>query len=279
MEGRSAAHGVVEVVPAAGELEAGDGGLHGGLPRAADPSSAAAVVAQPGVVVGAPPHRDQPALHADARVRHGRHDPRERHPDRRRAAAHVAPGRSGQGHGGLAWRGERGGHEVAPGARLRLSRPERPGAARRHRPDRVLLPALLHPAAVQQRVVVPDSSARSRADPVRGLVAHPLPERPLARETHPTRAAGAGRPELADDSRTGLLEPAETAERPARQGVRVHAVVEPDRRTDLELRACHRRLPRRTAVRAAGARDPEAPTPPSTYPSPTSGFPERAPAW
>ena len=164
MESRRAAHGVVEVVPAAGELEAGDGRLHGGLPRTADPPAAAAVVAQPGSVVGAPPHRDEPALHADARVRHGRHDARERHPDRRRTATHVAPGRSRRGDGGLARRRQRRGHEVAPGARLRLSRPERPGAAWRHRRDRVLLPALLHPAAVQQRVVVSDSSARSRAD-------------------------------------------------------------------------------------------------------------------
>ena len=248
MEGRSAAHGVVEVVPAAGELEAGDGGLHGGLPRAADAPATASVIAQPGIVVGAPPHPDEPALHADARVRHGRHDARERHPDRRRAAAHVAPGRSRRGDGGLARCRQRGGDELAPGARLRLSRPERPGAARCHRRDRVLLPALLHPPAVQQRVVVPDSSARSRADPVRGLVAHPVPERPIAGETHPTRAAGAGRPELADDSRARLLQSAKTAERPARQGVRVHAAVGSDRGVDLELRAGHRRLPCRLAV-------------------------------
>src|SRR5258708_6915262 len=38
---------MVEVVPSAGELETGDRGLHGGLPRAADPSAAAAVVAHP----------------------------------------------------------------------------------------------------------------------------------------------------------------------------------------------------------------------------------------
>ena len=219
MEGRGAAHRVVEVVPAAGELEAGDGGLHGGLPRAADPSAAAAVVAQPGPTSVHPAHRDEPALHADPRVRHGRDDPRERHPDRRRAAAHVAPGRSGRGDGGLAWRGQRRGDELAPGPRLRLPRPQRPGAARRHRPDRVLLPALLHPAAVQQRIVIPDPSARARGDAVRGLVAHPLPERPLAREADAARAAGARRPELADDSRPGLLQPAASAEGSARQGI------------------------------------------------------------
>ena len=87
--------------------------------------------------------------------------------------------------------------QVAPGPRLRLPRPERPGSPRRHRPDRVLLPALLHPAAVQQRLVVPDPSAGARGDPVRGLVAHPLPERPLARASprrrsrwRPTTRAG-----------------------------------------------------------------------------------------
>ena len=50
---------------------------------------------------------------------------------------------------------------------------------RRDRRDRVLLSALLHPAAVQQRVVVPDSSARPRGDAVRGVVADSLPERPV----------------------------------------------------------------------------------------------------
>ena len=47
--------------------------------------------------------------------------------------------------------------------------------------------------------------------------------------------------------------------------------------SDLQLRARHRRLPRRPAVRAAGARDSEAPTPPSTCPSPTSGCQRRFP--
>ena len=76
-------------------------------------------------------------------------------------------------------------------------------------------------------------------------------------QADPARAAGARRSELADDSRAGLLQPAEAAEGPARQGVRVHAAVGPDRGADLQLRAGHRRLPRRPAVRAAGARDPE----------------------
>ena len=150
-----------------------------------------------GGVVRAPHHRDEPALHAHPRLRHGRDDPRERRPDRRRAAAHVAPGRSRRGDGGLARRGQRGGHEVAPGPRLRLSRPERSGSTRGHRPDRVLLPALLHPAAVQQRVVVPDPPARPRGDALRDLVADPLSGRPLTRETHrhpsrwlPTTRAG-----------------------------------------------------------------------------------------
>ena len=40
------------------------------------------------------------------------------------------PGRSGRGDGDLARRAQRGGHEVAPGPRLRLSRPERSGSTR-----------------------------------------------------------------------------------------------------------------------------------------------------
>ncbi len=59
------------------------------------------------------------------------------------------------------------------------------------------------------------------------------------------------------------------------KGFRIYAAVEPDRRSDLELRAGHRRLPCGPALRTAGARDSEAPTPPSTYPSPTSGCPKR----
>ena len=43
-----------------------------------------------------------------------------------------------------------------------------------HRRDRVLLPAPLHPAHLQQRLVVPDPSAGARGDPVRDLVAHPF---------------------------------------------------------------------------------------------------------
>ncbi len=71
--------------------------------------------AQSGSVVGAPADRDQPALHADPRVRHGRDDPRERHSDRRRAAAHVAARRSGRGDGGVARRGQRRGHQRGTG--------------------------------------------------------------------------------------------------------------------------------------------------------------------
>ena len=84
LEGGIAARRMVAVMPAAGELEAGDCGVHGGLPRPADPSAAAAVSAdrQP-VGSGAPRRREQPLLHADPGRRHGRHDPRERHPHRR----------------------------------------------------------------------------------------------------------------------------------------------------------------------------------------------------
>ena len=44
----------------------------------------------------------------------------------------------------------------------------------------VLLPALLPPAAVQQRVVVPDPAAGPRGDALRDLVADPLPGRRVA---------------------------------------------------------------------------------------------------
>ena len=128
---------------------------------------------------------------------------------------------------------------------------------RADRSDRVLLPALLHPSAVQQRVVIPDSPAGPGGDAVRGLVADPLPERPSAREAHRTRAAGSRRSELADDSRPGLLQPAEAAEGTARQGVPVHEVVGSDRGIDLQLRAGRRRLSRGLAVREPGAGDSE----------------------
>ena len=95
IQGRGAAHRMVEVVPASGELEVGDRRLHGGLPRTADPPTAAAVVLQTGLLVGEPDHPGEPVLHADARLGHGRDDPRERCADCRRAADHVAARRSG----------------------------------------------------------------------------------------------------------------------------------------------------------------------------------------
>jgi len=48
----------------------------------------------------------------------GRDDPRERRPDRRGAAEHIASRRSGRGNGRLARCGQRRRHEVAPGPRL-----------------------------------------------------------------------------------------------------------------------------------------------------------------
>src|SRR6185295_8312509 len=83
MEGGRAAHRMVEVVPAPGQLEAGDRGVHGGLPRPADSPATTAVVTQRRSVARSSDHRDEPALHAHPRLRNGWDDPRERRPDRR----------------------------------------------------------------------------------------------------------------------------------------------------------------------------------------------------
>src|SRR6476646_7125119 len=72
MEGGCVAHRVVEVVPAPGQLEAGDRSLHGGIPRPADPPATTAVVTHQGSIVRARHHRDEPALHADPWLRDGR---------------------------------------------------------------------------------------------------------------------------------------------------------------------------------------------------------------
>src|SRR5271157_69233 len=255
MEGGVAAHRVVAVVSASGELEAGDGGIHGGLPRPADPSTAAAVARR--LVRGTGRHPGKPVLHADARRGDGRHDPRERHPHRRGPAEHRAAGRSGRRHGRVARHAQRRDRRLAPGPRLRHARPQRPGSSRHHRRDRVLLPALFPAAHVQQRLLVPDPSARPRGDTVRDLVADPFSAGPCPGKAHAATADGAGRPALATHPRTRLLQPAATAEGAALQGIRVHAAVEPDRRTDLELRTRRRRLPRRLTPRHAGAGDPE----------------------
>ena len=121
----------------------------------------------------------EPALHADAQRRHGGHDPQERHADRRRAAAMSLPDDPARGDGGVAravndavttWHRARG-----------CDFPDLNDLDRRaSSPDRVLLPALFPAAAVQQRVVVPDPPARPGGDAVRDVVAHPLPERPVA---------------------------------------------------------------------------------------------------
>src|SRR6202165_1738802 len=140
---------------------------------------------------------------------------------------------------------------------LRHPRPQRPGPSWHHRRYRVLLPALLHLAYVQQRLVVPDPSARPRGDTVRDLVPHPDPAGPGYGKAHAAGAHGTRRPALAPHPRAGLLQPAATAEGPALQRIRVHAPVEPDRRTDLKLRTRRRRFPRRFAAGHAGARDPE----------------------
>ena len=86
---------------------------------------------------------------------------------------------SGGGDGGLAQCAQRRSGEVAPGPGQRDARPERPDPPRDHRRDRLRLPAPLHPAHLQQRLLVPDPSARSGGNSVRDLVADPDARRPL----------------------------------------------------------------------------------------------------
>ncbi len=80
---------------------------------------------------------EQPVLHAHAGRRHGRHDPRERHPHRRGPAEHRAARRSGRGDGRLAQRPQRRGRQLASGPGQRHARPQRPGPPRDHRRDRI----------------------------------------------------------------------------------------------------------------------------------------------
>ena len=81
--------------------------------------------------------------------------------------------------GRLAQRPQRRRRQLASGPGQRHARPQRPGPPRHHRRDRILLPAPLHPAHLQQRLVVPDPSAGARGDPVRDLVPHPVSRRPF----------------------------------------------------------------------------------------------------
>ena len=131
---------------------------------------------------------------------------------------HAAIG-SGGGDGGLAQRAQRRGGEVASGPGERDARPERPDPPRDHRRDQLRLPAPLHPAHVQQRLLVPDPSARSGGNSVRDLVADPDARRPLHRQADPAGADGARRPALAADPRSRLLQPATAAKRIALQGI------------------------------------------------------------
>ncbi len=95
------------------------------------------------------------------------------------------------------------------------------------------------------------------------LVAHAFPGGQRAGDPAAPGGLGARRSTLATDPGTGLLEPSETAEGPARQGLRVHAPVRRRRGRHLQLRAADRRLPRRSPV-------------PGTAPRATPG--EREPA-
>ena len=204
-----------------------------------------------------PHHRDEPALHAHAERRHGRDDPRERRPHRRRAAAHVAAGRSRRGDGGLARRGQRRGHELAPGPRLRLSRPER---SRRRGvidpigfcfPHYFVLPQYSSASSYRFRPLGPEETLFE----IWSLTRYP-DDRSPGKPTPPEP--------LAPDDPSWPTIPAQDFSNLPQQQKGLHAkgfeymrLSDADRGADLELRARHRRLPRRAAVRAAGAGDPE----------------------
>ena len=81
-----------------------------------------------------------------------------------------------------------------------------------------------------------------------------FPEGKRAGEAHAARAVGVRRSAVAADPRAGLLEPAEAAEGPAREGLRVHAPERAARGTHLELPADHRRLPRRPSLTSGCSR-------------------------
>ena len=72
---------------------------------------------------------------------------------------------------------------------------------------------------IQQRVVVPDPSARAGGDAVRDLVVDPDARRPIRGKAHPAAAAATRRSKLAADPGSGLLQPAAAAKRVAFQGV------------------------------------------------------------
>ena len=133
----------------------------------------------------------------------------------------------------------------------RRSRPQRSRRARVQRDLLPVLPALLRAAHVQQRLVVPVPSAGTGGDADGDLVARAVPGGRGAGVAHATRAVGGRRSPVATDPRAGLLEPAAAAARPARKGVRVHALVGTGRGSHLELRADPRRLPCRPPVRTA----------------------------
>ena len=102
---------------------------------------------------------------------------------------------------------------------LRHARPQRAWRNAASPRRSISLPALLCAAAVQQRLLVPDPSARSRGDTVRDLVAHPHSTGPDHGQADTAGTHGTRRPPLAADPRPGLLQSAQAAKRAALQGV------------------------------------------------------------
>ena len=112
---------------------------------------------------------------------------------------------------------------LAPRQGRRHPRPQRAGGPGHRRDDVLLLPALLRPAHVLERLVLSLPPPRTRRDPHGDLVAHPLPTR--------CKTPSPGAPEVwaYDDPagpahpHPGLLQPAPPTTGPAQQGLRVHA--------------------------------------------------------
>ena len=177
------------------QLEAGPEAFHGGVPRGTDPSAARHPERFPLATDDQPvrPLIDGQTALPHARVRHGGDDPRQRRPRRRGATGHRMPADPNErwplaravNDAVMQWQPGRGSDFPD------LNELER----RAYRADRVLLPALLRPAHLQQRVVLPIRPLGPEQT-LGNLVAHPLSERPT-RQTQPTRP-------LAPDDPAGL---------------------------------------------------------------------------
>ena len=202
---------------ASGELEAGDGRIHGGLPRPADPPATAAVRAAQDIRdPSGPPGLVQTSLYFmrtlgegmagmthenDIRIAEGLQnielpaDPAEA----------MAVWRSTLNDAVVHWHRARG-----------CDMPDLNdlAAARHRRRDRVLLPALLSAA---RSTAAPRRTGSVRSGPEETLFEiwslTRIPPDQVTRQADTTGADGARRPALAADSRTGLLQSAASSKK------------------------------------------------------------------